>query len=780
MLSNLSEVNTNLQAYKLVNDPTCLLYLLFTKYGDIEEDYNLLYIDQLVYNKSSHYNNLFKERIIMNNNREFLRRIYVIRESSKRIPKLAEYYKNYYTYYCRPFFIDIYNSNLLHNYYNKKAKVFYKNNYTYTESDKIEINNKNINSTIISIDNDTQNKIIFNKRNRYLIDNDIDPTKFSFTFSLGNISKTNHSSELISKRSENDSFGKFLKYFISDCNTDKHKKINKNFSNYKNIFLTKNENENKNKNKKKNFDLINYLNNNKNNFDFIEEKKYNNKEKNDKFLLKDNSYNNLLDNIKKNFYNVSKKIKNKEKPIKITRNKSNFENFKISSINLTKDIHNNDKDIIIKNDNLNQSENKDLNESNIKNSNINFNEKLFFKINNKSNDKKLNEKNIFEIKSRNKKQSKDLDALCFKNFNELKTNKNYSNNFIDLLKGNKNINIFNNIKIKIIEMNKKIKSNDNNKKNLDKNLDSPKLNNNNKKSYKKNEFKKANEKLNIINKINIINPNNRNISNFKLINNNKRKFKRSPECLSRKANVLSRNKILFKRNSKTTDKLILLDSANIENNAINCSSIQKEKNKLFKSNSSYSKEKQKNFNFINYMKFSIIQRKKEDLNKNSPLNKNNNIKNIFNDLTKLKNNINISRNKNNNINFFNSYSIAHSLMQSLSQSRSINKENSNNKKLMRTSSFITKTIDNSKNNPINNLKIHKNKMTKERIEEIIKNSNKLLDKNLGINDKKNLKIKNKNIFKSFRKNPKKGFPIPKNIKQGFNINQNIFKNKQKK
>ena len=44
----LTKVNTKLKAYKLIHDPVILLNLLFSKYGDIEEDYELLYINQLV------------------------------------------------------------------------------------------------------------------------------------------------------------------------------------------------------------------------------------------------------------------------------------------------------------------------------------------------------------------------------------------------------------------------------------------------------------------------------------------------------------------------------------------------------------------------------------------------------------------------------------------------------------------------------------------------------------------------------------------------------------
>ena len=61
MTLSLENVNTKLEAYKLVHDPTRLLSLLFSKYGDIEEDYYLYYTNQIFYNVSSHFNCVYRE-----------------------------------------------------------------------------------------------------------------------------------------------------------------------------------------------------------------------------------------------------------------------------------------------------------------------------------------------------------------------------------------------------------------------------------------------------------------------------------------------------------------------------------------------------------------------------------------------------------------------------------------------------------------------------------------------------------------------------------------------
>ena len=42
------EVDTKKEAFNLVHDPTKLLSLLYSKYGDIEEDFNDLYTNQIL------------------------------------------------------------------------------------------------------------------------------------------------------------------------------------------------------------------------------------------------------------------------------------------------------------------------------------------------------------------------------------------------------------------------------------------------------------------------------------------------------------------------------------------------------------------------------------------------------------------------------------------------------------------------------------------------------------------------------------------------------------
>ena len=172
-------LNTSLEAYKLIHDPVRLLNLLYSKYGDIEEDYSLLILNQLVFNKLSHLNVVFKEKIILEDYDEYLKKGYKKNESKKKIPKLNEYYKNYLVYFCNPILIDFEFAKIIKILQDKKATIFYKYNYGESSLDKDESENES--SSFSSIDNITNNKTIFDKKNKYIIDNNVDAKNITIT-----------------------------------------------------------------------------------------------------------------------------------------------------------------------------------------------------------------------------------------------------------------------------------------------------------------------------------------------------------------------------------------------------------------------------------------------------------------------------------------------------------------------------------------------------------------------------------------------------------------------
>ena len=224
-------VNTKLEAYKLIYDPTRLLNLLYSKYGDIEDDYFISFINQLIFNIPTKYNRHFKESQYINNIQEFLRRYYRRYEIKDRIVKLGDYYKNYLKFFCRPFFKELKMGKIVHNFQDRKAEIFYKENYNDTleyekEKDKKENSDKKSSDELSSLDNITNNKIIFDERTKKMIDNDLKNDMFTLTLEssrMNNININNrdnfnniiYKGELISKRSNaENSFEKVIHYLV--------------------------------------------------------------------------------------------------------------------------------------------------------------------------------------------------------------------------------------------------------------------------------------------------------------------------------------------------------------------------------------------------------------------------------------------------------------------------------------------------------------------------------------------------------------------------------------
>ena len=318
--SSILHINTKFEAYRLIHDPTQLFSLLYSKYGDIEEDFYLKYINQLIYNIPTKLNCKFKELKYNDIFFDYLKRLYQKEESINRIPKLYNYYKNYYLFFCRPTFRNRILSKLISAYEDNKAQIFYKNNYQESKSkklsDKSKSNKKNASFSFSSMDNITNNKIIFDKETRKMLDrNETEYNNYYNTLDLetsksNNI--TNNNNCLISKRSLNDSFEKCIYALI-------------NYQNKKNIIKNNNKNSNKNKNEqkseKKNYKRKNIIINNINS-NFFKNKKLKKKLK----MQSSNQNNSNINNNQKKFsIFIDKKMKNLGIK-KITRVNSNLNN----------------------------------------------------------------------------------------------------------------------------------------------------------------------------------------------------------------------------------------------------------------------------------------------------------------------------------------------------------------------------------------------------------------------------------------------------------------------
>ena len=178
--SFIEQINTKYEAFLLIHDPTRLISLLYSKYGDIEEDFNLLYANQLIYNLPTKLNCFYKELKFTNIPIEYLKRTYKLNETVFRIPKLSAYYKNYHQFFCHPTLRHFTFCKLVCKYQDKKAEIYYKNNYMDSKKnnsiiEKVEKDeNKDIKKSesfsLSSLDNVTNNKIIFDKQTRKLLD----------------------------------------------------------------------------------------------------------------------------------------------------------------------------------------------------------------------------------------------------------------------------------------------------------------------------------------------------------------------------------------------------------------------------------------------------------------------------------------------------------------------------------------------------------------------------------------------------------------------------------
>ena len=238
-MCSINSVNTKLEAYLLMHDPLKLLKMLYSKYGDIEEDRDYFYINQILYNKKSAYNTLFKEYQLIYNYDDFLKRFYYQEESIKRIPKLSEYYKNYYLFFCKPVITNFKMTKIIQTNGNHKAEIFYKKNYESLSKNDENESEKFKENSLYSFDNITNNNTIFDKKIRDIIENNTS----KITLSLDNSDTNKLNNNLLSKRSKDDSFKIFLNNLLNEKKENKshNNKINNLYFPQKHKFTYKNK-----------------------------------------------------------------------------------------------------------------------------------------------------------------------------------------------------------------------------------------------------------------------------------------------------------------------------------------------------------------------------------------------------------------------------------------------------------------------------------------------------------------------------------------------------------
>ena len=596
---------------------------LIKKYAKLFQKYNSNIIDNIIYNERAHIVALFKDRLIIDDNCEFLKRYYHYDESIIRLPRFYEYYYLFSKIF--PNYTSIPEGKYFFQNIQKKQKMIDIQEQFEIEKRKFKIN-ENENSKINISDNYILYKV---KNNDYVLSTDVidsilNETNMEFIQFLFNIDKNNITKEEdIFSEKINNIVNMIKKYEIPHKNKINKKKHKKNQSSSKKKDKKSNNSNSGKKNKINNTLLGNEINNNK-----IIIPNYFNKSiirKNTIFNLINNKKINNSINIKKN--NLNKINKNDKSFIKIIEHNL-FKKKKLLAKNITKNLfHNISNSISIKKELSKTKKNSNNNSRKISDSKSSFN--ILFK--NNSLHYKIKHYNIinpntkykkFEIKMKNSLRTPNpLSSKCLE-----KSCQNFS---LDKKKSNKH----SNIKIKYNYSSKNIYNNNHNHIKSLKNKEN--VNKVKKKKSSSNNYKKVN--LNIRN-INIQHKINHNIAN-----NIKKLNKRKIIKIYKNVNNNIPNKKLKSQNNTH----YLIDSRNYILNEI-LSSYKHRKTNSSKKNSVNSKSSSR----YNISKSKSKSNKKNN-SKNNLFDSNSSI--LLKQITKKITNKNLRQIKNNRRNIINRF-----------------------------------------------------------------------------------------------------------------------------
>ena len=115
-------ISSGLQNISLINNIKKRIQQAFQKkYAKMPLKYNSNIIDNIIYNERAHIVAEFKDRLIIDDNGEFLKRYYNLDESFVRLPKFFEYYELFSKIF--PNYTAIYESKYLYQNIQKKQKM---------------------------------------------------------------------------------------------------------------------------------------------------------------------------------------------------------------------------------------------------------------------------------------------------------------------------------------------------------------------------------------------------------------------------------------------------------------------------------------------------------------------------------------------------------------------------------------------------------------------------------------------------------------------------------
>lgn len=136
--------------------------------NDKNSSYNQLIVNSLIFNKNTHLVAMFKDSMIWDYIDEFFKRFYKKNESYERVPRFASFYKNYLKFFCKPTFANFTVNNLIQEYNEKKAELYYNQNF---KSKKKDAENEE-NEENDEIDDDKNSKTISKSKIEKTIFND--------------------------------------------------------------------------------------------------------------------------------------------------------------------------------------------------------------------------------------------------------------------------------------------------------------------------------------------------------------------------------------------------------------------------------------------------------------------------------------------------------------------------------------------------------------------------------------------------------------------------------
>ena len=147
ILKSFPKMNIDLNQIKKIAKNKIYLYLInqnLQKYNSTPYIKDLMIIEDLIQSKETHYTSLFKDYLILDYAEEFLRGFFNINECKEVLPKFYDYYKNYLKFFCKGTFNNFYMNDLIQEYGENQAEVYYNINYKKKERNKKKDKKENI------------------------------------------------------------------------------------------------------------------------------------------------------------------------------------------------------------------------------------------------------------------------------------------------------------------------------------------------------------------------------------------------------------------------------------------------------------------------------------------------------------------------------------------------------------------------------------------------------------------------------------------------------------